>query len=340
MGRAGFNRKTALATLTMVLAAEAADLDVLWNIEGPIAGFQHHRGITHSFVFVPVIAAVTVGFVWLLCQWRAPDGRPRILRSKLPVRWKFLYGLALIAALSHILLDYTTAYGIRMFEPFNWRWYSWDIVFIIDPIILVVLIAGLSLPALFGLVNEEIGARSKGPRGRGWAIFALMCLVLIWGFRDYQHRRALSVMGAVIYQGAVPVKYAAYPYWLNPFQWHGVVETSAFFLTLPVNSMTPEVDPQGAATTYYKPEETPLTLAAKQSHLGRVYLDWAEFPFTETQPLQGDTREYEVVFQDLRFAYPETRDRRTLSGWVLLRPDLQVQAQGMNTRRPSAQELH
>ncbi len=31
LGRAGFNRKSALATVTMVLAAEAADIDVLWE---------------------------------------------------------------------------------------------------------------------------------------------------------------------------------------------------------------------------------------------------------------------------------------------------------------------
>ena len=141
------------------------------------------------------------------------------------MRWGYLYWLALLAALSHILLDYTTAYGIRMFAPFDWRWYSWDIVFIVEPVILVALILGLVMPSLFGLINQEIGARSKGPRGRGGAIFALMCLVLVWGFRDYQHRRALNAMGAVLYQRAVPVKLGAYPYWVNPFRWHGVVET-------------------------------------------------------------------------------------------------------------------
>ncbi|HZD30788.1 MAG TPA: metal-dependent hydrolase, partial [Candidatus Angelobacter sp.] len=137
LGRCGFNRKSALATLTMVLAAEAADLDVLWDLKGPIATFQHHRGITHTFVGAPFVAAATLGFIWLLCRSRNADGQPRILRSKLPVRWTYLYWMALIAALSHILLDYTTAYGIRMFAPFNWRWYSWDIVFIIEPVILV-----------------------------------------------------------------------------------------------------------------------------------------------------------------------------------------------------------
>ena len=337
MSRAGFNRKSSLATLTMVLAAEAADLDVLWEFKGQIAAFQHHRGITHSFVGAPFVAAATLGFVWLLFQWRGASGKPRILRSKLPVRWGYLYWLALVAALSHILLDYTTAYGIRMFEPFNWRWYSWDIVFIVEPVILVALITGLVLPSLFGLINQEIGARSKGPRGQAGAIFALICLVLVWGVRDYQHRRALNAMGALLYQGAVPVKYAAYPYWINPFRWHGVVETEALFQTMPVDSMTPEVDAQGQAHTYFKPEDTPVTQAAKASYLGRVYLDWAVFPLTETEPLQGAFKGYLVRFQDLRFGNSEMRGRGTLGAWVLLGPDLRVQEEGMNSKKPSVE---
>ncbi len=96
--------------------------------------------------------------------------------AKLPVRWGYLYFCAVLAALSHLLLDYTTAYGIRLFEPFNYRWYSWDIVFIIDPVIWILLIAGLAVPALFSLINQEVGVRSKGPRGRGGAITALVCL--------------------------------------------------------------------------------------------------------------------------------------------------------------------
>src|SRR5581483_9834714 len=112
MARSGFNRKSALVTVTMVLAAEAADIDVLWGLKGSIAGLEHHRGITHSFVGVPFIAAAVLGL-------------------------GYLYFCALLAALSHLLLDYTTAYGIRLFEPFNYRWYSWDIVFIVDPLILL-----------------------------------------------------------------------------------------------------------------------------------------------------------------------------------------------------------
>ena len=65
LARTGFNRKTAYATLAMTLAAEAPDLDVLWGLRGPVAGFQHHRGITHTFVGAPVVAAAVTLVVWL-----------------------------------------------------------------------------------------------------------------------------------------------------------------------------------------------------------------------------------------------------------------------------------
>src|SRR5664280_586211 len=159
MGRAGFNRKSALTTLTMVLAAEAADIDVLWEFKGSIAALQHHRGITHSFVGVPFVAAAVLLFVYLghrvKLRLRPPRARSPEAPPPLPIRWGYLYFCAVLAALSHLLLDYSTAYGIRLFEPFNFRWYSWDIVYIIDPVILLALIAGLTLPALFGLINQE-----------------------------------------------------------------------------------------------------------------------------------------------------------------------------------------
>lgn len=342
MGRSGFNRKTALATVTMVLAAEAADADVLWEFRGSIAGLQHHRGITHSFVGVPFVAAAVLGIVFLLHRFRS---RKRLAAAsssgssaRLPARWGYLYFCAVLAALSHLLLDYTTAYGIRLFEPFNYRWYSWDIVYILDPVIWILLIAGLAVPALFSLINQEIGARSKGPHGRGGAIAALLLLVVIWGYRDYQHRRAVSAMGSFLYHDAQPIRLAAYPYMINPFHWHGVVETADFFETVPVNSLGPEVDSQNGEL-FYKPPETDVTLAAKSSYLGRVYLDWAVFPYLTQRKLEGNAG-YLVEFQDLRYTYPSlTVPRRApLGGFVLLSPDRRVLEEGMNSSRSPSED--
>src|ERR1039458_7988243 len=141
-GRAGLNRKTAYATLVAVLAAEAADLDVLWSYAGPVEELKHHRGITHTFIAVPVVAAVVVGVVWLLHRWKNDWGFPPFRQKKgermghgafvdpgapvpllsQPVHWGWLYATALIAALSHLLLDWTNNYGLRPFFPFNPRW--------------------------------------------------------------------------------------------------------------------------------------------------------------------------------------------------------------------------
>ena len=333
MGRAGFNRKSALTTLTMVLAAEAADVDVLWTLKSQLAALQHHRGITHSFVGVPFMAAMTLGFVYLVHRLRMRRRPPKLSstgRPKLPVRWGYLYLVALLAALSHLLLDYTTAYGIRLFEPFDYRWYSWDIVYILDPVIWLVLIAGLALPAFFGLISQEIGARRQGPRGRAGAIIALVCLVLIWGVRDYQHRRAVTAMDSFLYRGAAPQRVAAYPYMINPFRWHGVVETADFFETVPANSLGPDInEPQ--ARIFYKPEETEVTRVAESTHFGHVYLDWAVFPYVHEQKFDGAFRGFFVDFQDLRYTYPEESGRTALGGYILLSPDLTVLRQGMNS---------
>ncbi len=335
MGRSGFNRKTAYATLAMILAAEAADVDVLWEIKGSIAGLQHHRGITHSFVGVPFVAAAVVGLIFLVHRFWYSKRSTNALR-KPAVHWGFLYFCALLAALSHLLLDYTTAYGIRLFEPFNYRWYSWDIVYIIEPLMLLALVLGLAVPGLLGLISQEVGARSRGPRGRGGAIFALVCVVIIWGVRDYQHRRALDAMNSFLYQQAQPLRLAAYPYMIDPFRWHGVVETKEFFETVPVNSLAPEVDSNGGIL-FYKPQETEAIHAADASYFGRVYLDWAVFPYIRQETIHQKDTGYLVQYQDLRYTYPGTR-HKALGGFVLLDPELRVLEQGMNSSKPPSVE--
>lgn len=305
----------------MTLAAEAPDLDIVERfLRGSVFGFAHHRGFTHSFLGLPFVAAVVVGFMYLI--WRLRGRRTR--DPNVPPRWGLLFAYAYVAGVSHILLDFTNNYGVRPFWPFSERWYSWDIVFIVEPVVLVVMILGLTLPSLFSLVNEEIGARQKGPKGRIAATLALLGIFACWGIRDYEHRRAVAMLRSRTYQGAEPLRASAYPYWLNPFRWYGVVETPAAFAMMNVDSLAPEVDPEGAMRFRYKPEETPVILAAKQSYLGRVYLDWAQYPVTESEQVDAGRTASVVRFRDLRYAYPGQSSRPTLSATVLLDRDLHV----------------
>ena len=334
LGRAGFNRKTALATATMTLAAEAPDLDVLSRFHGPIFGFEHHRGFTHSFLGVFLVSALVVGLMYLLWRLR---GRP-IKDPNRPPRWGLLFLFAYLAGLSHILLDYTNNYGVRPFWPFWEKWYSWDIVFIFEPVLFALLLLGLIVPSLFSLINEEVGARERGPRGRVAATMALIGVLLLYGVRDYQHRRALLAMQSRTYQNADPLRVSAYPTMINPFRWYGVAETRDFFALVPVDSRIPEVDPAGQMEIRYKPEETPETLAAKRSYLGRVYLDWAAYPITNTETLEAGG--YVVEFEDLRFWYAghalpwlKRSGNKTLSAAVELNRSLQVVAEIFGKQR-------
>ena len=327
LGRAGFNRTTALATLTMTLAAEAPDLDVLFYAGGSVTGFAHHRGFTHSILGAPITAAVVIAGVYGVYRFMQARGRP----TKTPPNWKLLYLYAVLANLVHVFQDYTNNYGVRPFWPFYERWFSWDIVSILDPIMLLVMFAALVTPGIFALISEEVGDRRKAPRGRGAAIAALLVLAGLIFVRAIEHRRAVNALNSLTYREQEPLRAAAFGHWINPFSWNGLVETRDFFQMMPVNSLAGEVDPKGAAFIRYKPEETPATLAAKKSRLGRVYLDWAGFPVVEAQRM-SEGGGYLVHFADLRFYGSSVLGRRAttpLQAYVILDSQLNVVEEGM-----------
>jgi len=338
VSRAGLNRKTALATLTLVLAFEAPDIDSVSYFGGSITGLQHHRGITHSLVGAPFMAAGVIALVYGIHRWRssrqnvAAESASSSAVPKLPPNWKLLYAYALLGSLVHLFQDFTNNYGVRPFAPFNEKWYSWDIVFIVDPIMLLAMLLALVLPGLMGLVSEEIGSRKPQFRGRGAAIFALVCLAVVIVVRDFEHRRAVNALNARTYHGEDPLRASAFPQPINPFSWNGVVETQDSLEMTPVDSGSGEIDPQNIAIVRYKPEETPVSLAAKKSRLGRVYLDWAQYPFVAVEKLEGER--YQVQFEDLRFDSVEGvvhHQRPPLAGYVVLGPQLRVEDMFMGT---------
>ena len=316
LGRAGFNRKTALATATMTLAAEAPDLDVLWGFKGPVYNFAHHRGFTHSFLGLFIVSAVVTGFMYLV--WLARGKKTNI--ADRPLRWGLLFLFSYIAGLSHILLDFTNNYGVRPFWPFWEKWYSWDIVFIVEPALYIILIAGLVLPLVFS-------RREQLPRGRRFAVGALICVGLLYAFRDHEHRHAVHAFERQ-FGPAAPIRVSAYPYYWSLYRWYGVAELPGSFASSDVDSRSGQVN-QAELEYFPKLPETPVTLAAKRSYLGRVYLDWAQYPLVTQSVLdQG----WIVHFKDLRYDYPQLRGRITLSCTVELNKELRVAREFFGSR--------
>ncbi|MGI8771412.1 MAG: metal-dependent hydrolase [Acidobacteriaceae bacterium] len=339
LGRAGFNRKTTYATLVMILAAEAPDVDVLWALRGPVAGFEHHRGITHTLLGAPLVDLVVVGVVWLL---------HRLRRKPLaaPPRWLLLGCFALIAVLSHLLLDYTNNYGLRPFFPFNPHWYAADIFFIFDPILFAMLVLALVIPAILGLVDREVSSRRSGGgpvfRGRGWAIAALIGVVALYALRAGEHAHALRLMQQTSFGTEPALRYAAEPYPVDPFHWEGIVETRDYYQFADLHTRAESVDTDQHSARIYKPPVTAAVAAAKQSWLGRVYLSWSSFPLVEDVgkgtpvDVPGDFAQHleQVDFHDLRFGYSgwlgAHSDHKPLSGSVFVAPDGQIEAQSFD----------
>jgi inner membrane protein len=341
IGRAGLNRKTAYATLTAVLAAEAADLDVLWGLAGPVEELKHHRGITHTFIAVPVVAAAAVGVVWLwdrgLRAWRLRKAGTLSKSSNvpaIPLRWGWLYLTALIAALSHLLLDWLNNYGLRPFFPFNPRWYAGSIVSIYEPVIWALLAAAMAMPWLLGLADSEIGARKEDFRGRGWAIFALIGIAVFCGWRYAEQGRARMLIDGTQVASAPVKRMILNPYPVNPFRWHAILETDSYYQTAEIDTRTGEITSDPHQDVLYKPQITTAVEAAKRTLLGQVYLDWGLWAVVRDvgqEPVPGmappQVAPYRtwttVEFDDLRFNYSllgagRATGHSPLAGWVYI----------------------
>ena len=128
------------------------------------------------------------------------------------------------------------------------------------------------------------------------------------------------------------MRLSAFPYMMNPFRWYGVVDTGESYIAMEVDSLAPAVDPEGRTRVYPKPEWTPAANAARDTRLGRAYLEWARYPLVETEKLDGASPGFLVRFRDLRFIYPDSR-RSALGAYVLLSPTLQVEDASVGVRR-------
>jgi inner membrane protein len=112
-------------------------------------------------VLTVVGAALMWGAASLAWRWRA-----RAAPSPDDSRW--LAGLLLASALSHLALDWTNSYGVHPFWPFDDRWRYGDAVFIVEPWFWVV-----AVPALVAASTRRVA--------RGLlSLILLLGLVLAW----------------------------------------------------------------------------------------------------------------------------------------------------------------
>jgi membrane-bound metal-dependent hydrolase YbcI (DUF457 family) len=191
LGRAG--RGT---TAALIIASNIPDADIVSTVGGATKYLAWHRGPTHGPLGIVVLGVATGAIVW--AAGRAMDARARKAASaatgapnaaiatgssevgpsaaSLPM----LATIATIGALFHVLMDFPTSYGTRLFSPFDWHWWAVDWMPIIDVYLLFALAAGL----LFG--------RGSPTAQRRLAAIVLVLMAGNYGLRAVSHHRALA----------------------------------------------------------------------------------------------------------------------------------------------------
>ena len=283
LGRAGLSRQTRGAGLALVLASNLPDIDVMLSLQGSTAYLEHHRGLTHSVLGAPLLA---VALAILL---------------RLTVRGSRLGGLfvcSLAGVAGHVLMDLWTSYGTRVLAPFDRRFLTWDLVFIVDPWILAIL--------LIAVLWKRSSLQAP------WiASAALGILVSYVGARAVLHQQALDQAVAQLGGRAVE-RIAALPSPVNPFVWRVLADSDGAY-------WVGSVDLRGrSAPLLRRPkrvEDATVARVREESEVAAVFLAFSTFPWLEVQETPAGT---EVSWRDLRF---ERAGRESFVARVLLAPD-------------------
>ncbi len=287
LSRAGLNRLTPQASAILMVAANAPDIDVVSAVGGPVSYIHYHRHLTHSLVMMPVMAILSVLVVRAI--------------SRKPVRWGGAFAAALAGLASHLLLDYTNGYGIRLLLPFSSTYYRLEWTGVIDLWIWAALLLGIAAPFLSRLVGSEITSSSRRAAypGRGWPIFVLLSILCYDCARGVLHARTLGILQSRLYENSEPLRVAAVPGPVNPFRWRGVVETSGAFV-LPEVNLGGDFDPD-RARILHKPAVEPSMVVARNTEAFRVFLAFAEFPLWSVLPDERYENGKLVSASDMRF---------------------------------------
>lgn len=271
----------------MVMAANAPDLDIVSWFGGSAFYLHWHRNITHSLLAAPVMALVAVAIIRVA--------------GRAPLQWLRAWLIALVAVASHLLLDLTNVYGVRVLLPFSGHWFHWDITPVIDVGLWIIILAGVAAPALTRLVGSEIGEKHSTSGNAGWALTALSLFTIYDYGRSLLHDRALAIVDSHVYNGVAARRTAAFPT-ENPLLWTGTAEIYNAWVQGPVdlrgNFHASDFE------TFYKGEQTAAVDAATRTPEFRSFLKFVQYPLWQGAPAAGRERGTQVTLYDLRFGNP------------------------------------
>jgi membrane-bound metal-dependent hydrolase YbcI (DUF457 family) len=277
----------------MLVAGTIADIDSQSAHFGPSAFLTFYHTYFHSLLAAVVYSLlVTVPFLM-----RKPPSVEK--QNSRPV----IFMAALSASVLHLLMDLCQSAGVGLLWPFSTRRFALDWVAQLDLWVLGTLLAGVLLPMLSGLITDEIGAKSKGPKGRVGASIALAVTFLYFGARAILHSGAVAAAQSHSFRGEPPRRVAAFAESGSPFHWHAIVETESALHEIKIEvGPGANFDPDSAVTSY-KPEPSPPLDAARNTAVARQFLQSARFPKASVEKTPEG---FQITLRD----FPYTRDIR------------------------------
>ena len=177
VARAGLSKRFGPGTtLTLAVASNLPDIDVLWAFWDPMDRFLLRRTHSHALIALPLLAAVLAAAL----RWRRPERR-----------WPVLFGLSALGIALHLLFDLVNSFGVVLLWPFSPQRFELASIFIIDLFIWGAMLAPM------------IAGRFLKPPERGYqaavALLALYVLLCVAGHgRAEAQARAASPQAAAL----------------------------------------------------------------------------------------------------------------------------------------------
>jgi inner membrane protein len=284
LAQTGLKRRTALGAATLLVAANLPDIDVLAYIDGPTTALWFRRGWTHGVLAWLVLPLLLTGVMVAIDRlWRRRRGGE-------PARPAALLALAGLGVLTHPVLDLLNTYGIRLLMPFSDRWFYGDTLFIVDPWVWAMLVAGI-------VVSRRRERAGRVSAAGAPAVIALVLLVAYVGTMT-----ALSELGERKVRKAAldaglgePAHIMVAPMPANPLRRWAVAEIDEEYYVSPL--------PQPFAGAALQPvglSRAPegRAVVATRGPRARQFLSWARFPYFVVRSIDGAPT---VVIGDARY---------------------------------------
>ncbi|MBI3401364.1 MAG: metal-dependent hydrolase [Acidobacteria bacterium] len=316
-------------TAALLLASNAPDIDIVATAGGAVSYLKWHRAFTHGPIGIVGLGVATAGLVWagrrLWDRRNGAAGRGAPDAPNAPdASFGMLVAVSIIGVLFHVLMDLPTSYGSRILSPFDWHWYAWDWMPIVDIYLLIILGSGLFI------------SRASADARRRNATIVLVMMAANYGVRAVGHRQALALVPRIFgptlpapcgpdapqtlldwwprpASPAAPamgtrclVEAAALPSFSSPFSWRIVAQFSNAYelrdidiLDARLRGVEDDGDAPWRTNVRYPNVWTPTVRTAASTPTAQVFLGFSRFPAARSaEDAQHVTT---VRFTDVRF---------------------------------------